>query len=576
MEASAIAADSDGNFFLSGTFYGTADVDPGPASTYLTSTGGCDSFVVKLDPGCNYLNSWQMGGSGGHLFATAIATDSAGNAYVGGIFSGSAIFPDGSVTSVGDLDGFVMKLGNATVHRVDAQPDAYNVDEDQTLDVPLPGVLNNDSDNEGHGLTARKTAGPSHGQLTVRPDGSFTYEPEEDFHGTDSFTYRAGDGTLDSDQTTVTITVHPVNDAPSAVDDAYTTDGGSALMPTAPGLLGNDEDVEDDSLTVIIVTEPEHDLAFQLNSDGSFAYFPEADYRGPDSFTYKVNDGELDSLPATVSITVGTPFTAIAGRHVFYNNSTFDVPLFGLTDDDAVAVDKQALLPGDPTSVATSANYTSYSRGINGLMVDIDGLPAGVTPTAADFEFRVGNDNQPGGWTELTVDPTVTLRRGDGDDGSERITIVVPDGAVRNTWLEVTVKAANLGMAGDDVFYFGNAVAEACNSDSDVRVTVVDLLLARNNPRSLMSSPADLTFAYDYDRDREVNATDVLLARNNRTSFLDELKLIDLTGGEEAQGASLAELAWLSEFDQAAVYQRPAEKDAAAEAVDQLLATFWR
>ncbi|NQU20427.1 MAG: hypothetical protein HQ567_04025, partial [Candidatus Nealsonbacteria bacterium] len=72
----------------------------------------------------------------------------------------------------------------------------------------------------------------------------------------------------------------------------------------------------------------------------------------------------------------------------------------------------------------------------------------------------------------------------------------------------------------------------------------------------------------------------VLLARNNQTNFLDGLKLIDLSGeglgakGEEGE-ASIEELAWLTDLDQATPHQRPAQKDTAAEAIDQLLATYW-
>ena len=89
--------------------------------------------------------------------------------------------------------------------------------------------------------------------------------------------------------------------------------------------------------------------------------------------------------------------TKVAGRHIFYNNSVFDVGS-GKTDSDAIAPDKTALLPGE---TATFANYTSYSRGINGIMVDI-GYPADVI-TIDDFEFRVGNDNDPSGWTPVTA-----------------------------------------------------------------------------------------------------------------------------------------------------------------------------
>ncbi len=271
----------------------------------------------------------------------------------------------------------------------------------------------------------------------------------------------------------------------------------------------------------------------------------------------------------------------VIDRHVFYNNSAFDLddPAPNEDDDNAIAPDKTALLPG---GTAAFANYTSYDRGINGIMVDIAGLPDDYTPVPADFAFRTGNDDTPGDWAPLpgAVEPTIALRRGDGAYGSDRVTIILPDDAVRNTWLEVTVLAANLVFPENDVFYFGNAVAEAGNSLTDARVDVVDLLLARNNPRSSISSSADVTFPYDFDRDAEVDATDVLLARNNRTSFLDALELIDLSGTVvEAPGSpasELTDLVWLSEFAAAASHADAVfdQKDDAAEAVDRLLATY--
>ena len=82
---------------------------------------------------------------------------------------------------------------------------------------------------------------------------------------------------------------------------------------------------------------------------------------------------------------------------MFYNNSKFDDndPAGGAADDGAIATDKVALLPG---SAATLANYTSYSRGINGLTVDVAHLR--TAPTAADFSFRIGNDDNPALWAD--------------------------------------------------------------------------------------------------------------------------------------------------------------------------------
>ena len=92
--------------------------------------------------------------------------------------------------------------------------DSFTVDEDNTLNVPAPGVLGNDTDTENSPLTAILVSGPTSGSLTLNRDGSFSYTPNANFNGTDSFTYKANDGALDSNVVTVTITVNAVNDAP--------------------------------------------------------------------------------------------------------------------------------------------------------------------------------------------------------------------------------------------------------------------------------------------------------------------------------------------------------------------------
>ncbi len=240
---------------------------------------------------------------------------------------------------------------------------------------------------------------------------------------------------------------------------------------------------------------------------------------------------EMDNGAGTIYFDVDAAYDEIipgvAGRHVFYNNSSFDGndPAPDARDDLAIAVDKRALLPGRS---ATAANYTSYGHGINGLMVDLHGLPAGVSLDANDFRFRVGNNSAPGSWTLLQIEPTITVRRSAGVGDSDRVTITLPEGAVRGRWLEVTVlPGARTGLSEPDVFYFGNAVGEAGNSAADAHVTATDVLLARNNPRNFLD-PAAVDFLYDYNRDGRVTTTDVLLARNNQTNFLDVLKLIEL------------------------------------------------
>src|SRR5207249_541481 len=104
-------------------------------------------------------------------------------------------------------------------------------------------------------LTAIVLTGPDNGTLILNPDGSFTYTPNTDFTGTDSFTYMANDGTNDSNVAIVAIVVGPVNDAPVAVDDSFQTNEDTAVTGN---VLANDTDTEGDTITAALVTGPTH------------------------------------------------------------------------------------------------------------------------------------------------------------------------------------------------------------------------------------------------------------------------------------------------------------------------------
>jgi hypothetical protein len=224
--------------------------------------------------------------------------------------------------------------------------------------------------------------------------------------------------------------------------------------------------------------------------------------------------------PATI-----TSNTAISSRHLFYNRSSFDgnSAAANSSDDAAIATDKTALLPGE---TASFANYSSYDRGINGVMVDITNATNIANLSAADFQFKVGNDSNPDGWSALATSVQVSVREGAGTNGSDRVTLIFPDNAIRNTWLEVTVLAnANTGLPGDDVFYFGNAVGETGNSPADTFVNAADGAGARENPRS-GRNPAPIDFAWDINRDGFVNALDGAIIRENPASGRNDLNLI--------------------------------------------------
>jgi VCBS repeat-containing protein len=185
-----------------------------------------------------------------------------------------------------------------------AAEDAYSTAEDTNLMVDAPGVLDDDSDPDHDPLIAVLVSQPSHGTLTLNADGSFTYSPEDDFNRSDSFTYGANDGTLDSNRATVTITITATNDRPTADDDdTYSTTEGTALTVAAPGVLDNDSDPDHDTLIAVRVSGPNHGT-LTLNANGSFTYTPASNFNDSDSFTYGASDGTLTSNPATVTIRV--------------------------------------------------------------------------------------------------------------------------------------------------------------------------------------------------------------------------------------------------------------------------------
>ena len=125
-----------------------------------------------------------------------------------------------------------------------ANPDSYSTNEDTTLTIAAPGVLGNDNDPDSDPITAVKQSDPSHGSVTLNSNGGFTYIPTLNYFGSDSFTYKAYDGNLYSGLATVTITINAVNDAPVANPDSYSTNEDVTLTIAAPGVLGNDVDVD--------------------------------------------------------------------------------------------------------------------------------------------------------------------------------------------------------------------------------------------------------------------------------------------------------------------------------------------
>ena len=170
----------------------------------------------------------------------------------------------------------------------------------------MGNVLTNDSDVDGDPLTILTTgtlATAEGGTVVMAADGSFTYTPATDFHGTDSFGYTVKDGIGGTAAATVTLDVAPVNDAPVAEDDSFGATEDTALTGD---VLANDSDPDGDVLTVSSVgtlTTAEGGTVV-MAADGSFTYTPAADFNGLDSFGYTVKDGNGGTAAATVTLDV--------------------------------------------------------------------------------------------------------------------------------------------------------------------------------------------------------------------------------------------------------------------------------
>jgi probable HAF family extracellular repeat protein len=200
------------------------------------------------------------------------------------------------------------------------------------------------------------------------------------------------------------------------------------------------------------------------------------------------------------------PRTVVTGRHLFYNNSAYDGrnPAATLEDLAAVAPDKVPLttVPWD------IRNVSSYSRGINGVLVDFAGMPP-QTLTSDDFVFMTRRGANLSNWEPARAPSEVTLLPPPVGANVARYAITWPDGAIRNCWLQVTVKAnARTGLADDDVFYFGSLVAETGDGTAS-RVTSRDVQATR----AALGSASDLSGRFDFDRDGRVGPVDLMIAR---------------------------------------------------------------
>ncbi|MDP1835102.1 MAG: tandem-95 repeat protein, partial [Chlamydiales bacterium] len=296
-----------------------------------------------------------------------------------------------------------------------ANADSFSGAEDADI---TGNVITNDTDVEGP-LSATVTAGPTHGALVFNSDGSFTYTPDANYFGTDSFTYSLSDGVAAS-TALVSLDITPVNDVPIANADTYS---GAEDTDITGNVIANDSDVEG-PLSATVDVGPAHG-AVVLNLDGSFTYTPNANYNGADSFTYILSDGVATSI-ATVSLDItpvnDAPVAADDSYAGLEDNSIAGNVLSNDSDIDSATLTASLITGPIHGTVALSANgdftYTpvanffgtdsfTYSVTDAGGATDVASVTITVTSVNDAPTFNLGPDITAGAGAQI-VDPFAT------------------------------------------------------------------------------------------------------------------------------------------------------------------------
>jgi VCBS repeat-containing protein len=328
-----------------------------------------------------------------------------------------------------------------------------------TEDIAANGTLQG-MDIDGDGLTFSMVENGKKGTVTIidPATGAYIYQPHANDNGTDQFTFKVSDGTLESETVTVAVNIQAVNDAPVTKSDQYTIAEDTTLQATT-SILANDSDVENDSLTATLVTGTAKGTV-TLNQDGTFTYVPNANFTGTDQFTYKASDGQADSAAETVTIQV----TAV---------------------NDA------------PTAAAGTLTVTEDIAGngtLNGADIDGDGLT-----------FSIVENGKKG--TVTIIDPATgayIYQPHANANGTDHFTFKVSDGTLESeiVTVAVTINAVNdAPVTQADTFTIAEdttlqATTSVLANDSDVENDPLTTTLVSGTTNGTVTLHQDGTFTY--------------------------------------------------------------------------------
>ncbi|MCJ8274406.1 MAG: Ig-like domain-containing protein, partial [Psychrosphaera sp.] len=252
--------------------------------------------------------------------------------------------------------------------------DTYRPSEDTTFIVnAVRGVLANDSDPDFDPKFATTTPveAPIHGLLTLAIDGSFSYIPEANFFGTDSFRYEVKDDSGLSAIGTVRLTVINVNDNPVAIDDSAQTTG---VNPVVIDVLDNDTDIEGNVLSVDSATVPANVGSSIVDTDNTLTFIPKKNFNGVAEIDYTISDGAGGTASAKVFVSVNVlntapvaiddSYAAVEDQNLNVNGNNQPRLLANDSDADgnAISVDRVPLTDVSHGRVTLSSNGTFNYR----------------------------------------------------------------------------------------------------------------------------------------------------------------------------------------------------------------------